>query len=441
MSPMLSPADRERAKSCRQAQRRVLESWIPLDLTVSGSVTRSRWGRQSHVARTRSLDVVFYTPFIGLMLSRGPSLPPGGAETQILMIAKGLVRRGLRVGIIVFGRPEDLPRAVDGVRIVPRPPFIKRRLIGKFIEMFVIWRVLWRTPSKVIVFRGVGLQLMLLGVFARVFGRRLVFSSANIVDFDCRLLLAKHRDARMYEIGVRLAHAIVVQTEEQIGMCRHAFGRSPALIKSLKPLAEPVASDPEAFLWVGRLVSYKRPLDYLELARSVPEARFWMVGVPPIEAKERRLAEVVVARASELPNLQLLAPRSQPEIEELMSRAVAAVNTAEFEGMPNVLLEAWTKGVPALVFSHDPGGVVSMYGLGEFAHGSKKLLAELARKQWILRDNPAERIAVARRCREYIEQNHAPEVVLDQWLEILGICTSESPQPALTEAAEPTCVG
>jgi glycosyltransferase involved in cell wall biosynthesis len=212
------------------------------------------------------------------MLSRRPSLPPGGAETQVLGIAKGLVRRGLRVGIIVYGRPEDLPRAVDGVRFVARPPFIKRRVIGKFIETFVIWRVLWRTPSKAIVFRGVGLQLMLLGVYARVSGRHVVFSSAGFADFDCRRLLAKRRDARIYEIGVRLAHAIVTRTEEQIGMCRDAFGRSPALIKSLKPLAEPVASDPQAFLWVGRLVPYKRPLEYLQLARSVPEARSGWLG-------------------------------------------------------------------------------------------------------------------------------------------------------------------
>ena len=426
---MLSPA-RSRLLRLRIATGRrggaPLKSGIPFDLTVFGSVTRSRWGLQSQVARPRPLDVVFYTPFIGLTLSRGPSLPPGGAETQILMIAKGLVRRGLRVGIIVYGRPEDLPRAVDGVRIVARPPFIKRRLIGKFIETFVIWRVLWRTPSKVIVFRGVGLPLMLLGVYARVSGRRLVFSTANIADFDCRRLLAKRRDARMYEIGVRLAHTIVVQTEEQIGMCRDAFGRSPALIKSLKPLAEPVASDPEAFLWVGRLVSYKRPLEYLQLARSVPEARFWMVGVPSIEATERPLAEVVVSQASELPNLQLLAPRSQPEIEELMSRAVASVNTAEFEGMPNVLLEAWTKGVPALVFSQIRGGGQHVPPRGirprleEAARGARAKAVDAARQS---RGTYSRCAAMPRVHRA----KHAPEVVLDQWSDILGICRQHRP--------------
>ena len=47
-----------------------------------------------------------------------------------------------------------------------------------------------------------------------------------------------------------------------------------------------------------------------------------------------------------------------------MCRAVAAVNTSEFEGMPNVLLEAWSRGVPALVLHYDPGGVVRAHRLG-----------------------------------------------------------------------------
>ena len=36
----------------------------------------------------------FYTPWIGSMLSPRKSLPPGGAETQILMLAKALAARG-----------------------------------------------------------------------------------------------------------------------------------------------------------------------------------------------------------------------------------------------------------------------------------------------------------------------------------------------------------
>lgn len=346
-------------------------------------------------------------------------MPPGGAETQVLLLSKALVRRGLRVAIVAFGRDQELPSVVDGISIIPRRPFSRRRLIGKFIETARIWRTLWLAPSSTIVFRGMGLQLAVLALYARVSGRRLVYSAANVVDFDCRRLLTKRRDAFMYEIGARLADEIVVQTEEQIGLCEATFRRPPVLIKSIEPLGDPAPQDPEAFLWVGRLVEYKRPLDYVALAKAVPEARFWMVGVPGLEPGDQPIHEAVSSAAATLPNLELLAPRANADVRGLMRRAVASVNTAEFEGMPNVLLEAWTEGVPALILNHDPGKVVENHGLGGFADGSPERLAELARAQWQTRLDPEERRAVADRCRAYIRRCHAPDVIVEEWARVL----------------------
>ena len=241
-----------------------------------------RWTAAHRCARRRRFDVLFYTPWIGSILSGSGRTPPGGAETQILMLAKGLAARGVRTAVIAFGRPDELPREVDGVTVLARAPYRRRRLVGKLAETGIIWRALWSAPSETIVYRGVGLELLILALYARVARRRLVFSSASVVDFDSRKLLAKHRDAVMYELGVRLADTIVVQTEEQVTMCRRTFGRRPALIKSIAPLARQQSAVPEAFLWVGRFVTYKRPLEYVALARAMPEARFWMIGVPPL---------------------------------------------------------------------------------------------------------------------------------------------------------------
>ena len=41
-------------------------------------------------------DVVFYMPFIGWILSANATVRPGGAETQILAIARGLAKLGVR---------------------------------------------------------------------------------------------------------------------------------------------------------------------------------------------------------------------------------------------------------------------------------------------------------------------------------------------------------
>jgi glycosyltransferase involved in cell wall biosynthesis len=382
-------------------------------------------------------DVVFYMPWIGSMLSRRAHLPPGGAETQVLMLAKGLVGRGLRVAIIAFGDPDELPAQVAGVDIVPRAQYRKRqRMIGKLVEIVHIWRSLWHTPSSVVVYRGAGLQLGLIALYTRLARRHLIFSSANIIDFDYRKLVPNRRDHFIYRLGTRLADTIVVQTEEQVELCQASFGRRPVLIKSIAPLEADQAQMPEAFLWVGRLVSYKHPLEYIALARALPEAKFWMVGVPiPQHADSELVTAEVIARADGVPNLELLPPRRHEELVSLMDRTVASVNTAEFEGMPNVLLEAWTRGVPALVLTHDPGGVVERYGLGDYAHGSAEQLAVLAREQWRTR---GERPEVSQRCRAYIEAFHAPDTVVAGWVGIVGGGTPVVGDKALAEV-EPTC--
>jgi glycosyltransferase involved in cell wall biosynthesis len=202
-------------------------------------------------------------------------------------------------------------------------------------------------------------------MYTRIVRRRLVFSTANVVDFELEKLTPKRRDLVLYELGVRLADAIVVQTEEQVELCMTAFGRRPLLVKSISMPSATKAEPPEAFLWVGRLVSYKRPLEYIALAEALPEARFWMVGVPSAnDDHPLSMTKAVTVAATRVPNLQLLPPRSHAGVQELMSRAVASVNTADFEDMPNVLLEAWWFSIPALVLTHDQSGICAEYRLG-----------------------------------------------------------------------------
>ena len=129
-------------------------------------------------------------------------------------------------------------------------------------------------------YRCAGPELGLIAMYTRIVRRRLVFSTANVVDFELEKFTPKRRDLVLYELGVRLADAIVVQTEEQVELCMTAFGRRPLLVKSISVPSATKAEPPEGFLWVGRLVSYKRPLEYIALAEALPEARFWMVGVP-----------------------------------------------------------------------------------------------------------------------------------------------------------------
>jgi glycosyltransferase involved in cell wall biosynthesis len=360
------------------------------------------------VLPSRPYDVLFSMPWAGPSLDG--SGPAGGAETQILGVARGLASAGLSVAVLVVGERSRLPREVDGVRVLTQAKAPAVRGLGGLLHDLRTLYALVRSPARVVVKRNASRSVAVAALAARLRRASFVYSSANVVDFDLGRL-EQSINVRLFEWGARAAAELVVQTDEQADLCRARFGRDPVVIRSIAERAEPRSLPPEAFLWIGRLASYKQPEAYLDLAEAVPEATFRMVGVPT-EPDGPRLAAALAERAASLPNIELLDPRPRPQLVPLVERAVAIVNTSEYEGMPNVFLEGWSRGVPALAFSHDPDGVVSRHGLGSFAGGSPERLAELARECWATRSDQRE---VAARCIGYVRRHHDFDAVCEAW--------------------------
>lgn len=362
-------------------------------------------------------DVVFYTPTIGPLLGQGATPTAGGAERQVLLLSRELARRGLRVAVVAFAL-DGLPDRSEGVDVIVRPSYRRRRgVVGKADELLRIVGSLGRARSRVIVKRGAGFDLAVIGLYARATRTRLLFSAASLVDFDYEQIDSSRRNLILYKLGVALASSIVVQSEEQAEACRRYFGREPTLIRSVAVLPDQAVNVPTAFLWIGRIVSYKRPLAYIELARSLPQARFRMVAVSAPGSAGDRLRAAVRTAAAEVGNLELLAPRPHADLMKLVSEAVAVVSTSDFEGMPNTFLEAWSRGAPAMALAHDPDGVITRHRLGTFAGGSAKVLAEQAELLW--RDRWA-RQDLSRRCRHYVAAEHSVGAVAEMWANELG---------------------
>jgi glycosyltransferase involved in cell wall biosynthesis len=365
----------------------------------------------------RRYDVAFYVPWIGPLLAEESGLSTGGAETQVFLLSRALARLGLRVCLLVFEIPGvRIPRVVDGVDVILRPPYKPhQRILGKVRETMHIRAALASVDYNVVVTRAAGPHVGLIALFGR--RARFVFASASPRDFDFVQISPKRRDRVLLWLGMRMADEIVVQTDEQRGSCLERLGRTPVLIRSLCELPDSSPTRPDAFLWIGRYNSYKRPLEYIKLARTVPEAKFRMViSSATLTEQTFDLKRQVKRAASELPNLELAHSLPRPELMNLVRRAVAIVSTSEFEGMSNVLLEGWAHGIPALVFSYDSDGIVEANRLGHVAGGSSSRFEDLARDLWASRHNRRE---LSMRCRAYVEDHHALPRVAEQWAETL----------------------
>jgi glycosyltransferase involved in cell wall biosynthesis len=366
-------------------------------------MARSRRAQNAH-------DVAFHALHAGPLLSPGAELPSGGAETQVVIIARALVRRGLRVAIIVAD--PDLPPSVDGIDLIHQRPS-RIGPLGVFAATFAAVR---QANAPVVVQCNASMDTTYVGLSARLTGRRFVFQTVNVVDFDFARLQPNRIRRAAYRLGVRLAHEVVSQTREQVRLSEERFGRSARLAVCVSEPAEPRTDAPDAFLWIGRLAWYKRPHAYLDLAEAVPEARFRMIGVPS-GPDGARLSGEVEERAASLPNVELLAPRPRDELGPLYESAVAVVNTAEFEGMPNIFLEGWAHGAPALAEIHDPDGMIVRERLGMFAAGDPVRLAQHARSLWAAREDNEE---LASRCVAYVREHHSLAAVTDVWVDLVA---------------------
>jgi glycosyltransferase involved in cell wall biosynthesis len=376
-------------------------------------------GMRQGARKREKHDVAFYVPWIGPLLTDADVTPTGGAETQVLLLARALARSGSKVRLVVFDVPgAELPASVDGVDIYVRPPYRTHQSLGKLREVASLWKAVAAADADVVVTRTAGEHVGLVGLSAKATRRRFVFASASPSDFDLARRTAKRLNRALFRLGVHTADEIVVQTEEQVALCAERFGRSSVLIRSIAEAVPRRRCEPEAFLWIGRLVNYKQPMAFVELARALPRAKFWMVGVPvPLSAEGSELLSLVERQAAELPNLEVLPPRPRAALMGLVERAVAVVSTSEFEGMPNIFLEGWARGVPALALECDPDNVIERYELGAFAHASPERFVEQARRLW---DGRLDQEDIAERCRRYIREQHSAEAVSAAWQAVLS---------------------
>jgi glycosyltransferase involved in cell wall biosynthesis len=367
-------------------------------------------------------DVTIYSPFSAALLRRSVGRV-GGAERQMLMLARGLVNLGHDVALVVYPVPDPVPDLDPRLTIVERADHAGSEgpLLGNLREGIHVARALSAADGKVVVVRTGNPVVGFIAIYCRLRRRKFVFSSASDVDFLPRPGVSRVQSA-LYKFGVRRADAVVVQSARQVELAQRAFPRTKRLIRvpSFADEAPPIGDvpAPTAFVWAGRLIDLKRPMLYAELAAAVPEARF--VIVPHISgsspASQLNTFSALERAVAETPNLELSESLPHTEMMKAIAGAVAIVNTSSFEGMPNTFLEAWSQGVPALTLAVDPDGIIAANRLGVSADGSWERFVAGARELWARR---FERSDVAERTRAYVSTAHSHDVVAGQWSELL----------------------
>ena len=357
------------------------------------------------MARNPAHDVAIYAPLAALFYG-GAQRQIGGAEVQTTMLARELARRDLAVAHVVYPLEND-PR-LDNPTLVERPPWQGPGRAPQ--EAWAGWGGLRRADAASYVIRGSGGHAIAAAAFCAAYRRPLIFSTSNDLDFDFQREDRRPLVLGIYRRAIGLARRMVVQTEHQRELARSA-GFDPWVIPSFAEPAQRTTETPRHFLWANRLVEYKLPREYLQLAAAVPEAHFIMIAGKTSETTPE-LEEFVRAEAERLPNVELHRARQRAAMHEAMAASAAVVTTSRVEGMPNMFLEAWAMGVPVLSLHVDPDRRITDGGMGIHAGGSMERLIEGARSLW---NDSAMRTEIGDRARAFVRSHHGQSTVGDRW--------------------------
>jgi len=338
----------------------------------------------------------------------------GGIETHVENLAPKLVELGHRVTACVRSPYVDPQRSKEwkGVRLL-RLWTVRSTYFETLLHSLICAVVAGARRPKIVHIQGIGPALVT--PVLRIFGLRVVVTHHGEDYSREKWGRAARTVLRLGEtLGMRFAHKRIAISHSIAKLIAAKYGKSCEVIPNGVVFADPPSQkdkiaelglEPGRYvLTVGRLVPEKRQMDLLRAFRDAG-LKGWKLAIVGRIDHKNKYADLLASEAMVTENVVMAGFQSGESLRQLYAHAGMFVLPSSHEGLPIVLLEALSYGVPVLVSDIPPNlEVVSdpshIFPMGDVADLGAKMsaLAEL-------RLNPAEREAIRRGCARRYDWN------------------------------------
>ena len=365
--------------------------------------------------------ICFVAPETWPLIAGWKNIPViGGAEVQQSLIAPALAARGYKVSMVTLDHGQGDGVEVKGVKVytmhkpdegVPVLRYFHPRLTG-------LWNAMKRADADIYYHRTAAAITGFVALFCQRHGRRAIYSGASDKDFIPGTQdIAFARDRWLFDYGLKHVDRVFCQNDRQIKRLQGNYGIEGVLVPNTYSPPEDARADREGYvLWIATIRQQKRPHFALDIARRLPHRRFVIVGAPDAAPKEAAYVAEFMEQAKALPNVDYRGFVPFEQADRIFDGAALVLNTSTYEGFPNIFLQAWARGIPAVGFV-DTG---SRCPEGRPIYDLASDTADAAVKVERLLSDEAAWLEASARSRAHFEEKHSLHAVLDLYEKELG---------------------
>lgn len=348
-------------------------------------------------------------------LLKGEGDRVGGAELQMVNLARELSKRSYDVSFMVFNSLSSSIEEIDGITVYNSfniknsgYSYLKPKNISLLIKNLDV------INPDILVQRAVSPLTGILSLYAKLKKKVFLYSVASDQDIIFNLHVKNIKDLINipYIIGIRYSTCVLCQSMNQkILLDKYSTQIKSELVKNIYNFKINKYEKNKEFdtdvLWVGRCEKVKRPEMFIELAKKLPDMRFQMICASSKENLE--YYQQISQLANETNNIKFLGFIPHEKISTYYSKSMMLVCTSLREGFPNTFLEAWGHEIPVVSLGIDPDGIISKYNLGFCSRNFNELVNDVE----ILSTDAHLREKMCFNGREYVSSEHSVDKILD----------------------------
>jgi glycosyltransferase involved in cell wall biosynthesis len=370
------------------------------------------------MSKLKLLFLDFQIPF----LLKNDNYPVGGACVRQLALVKGLVSLGHEVGILTWrGSKQYVGKELDFDLVESYSLNVGIRKFRYFYYQFPAqFKAVKYYKPDFIFQKGAGSITGTMALIAKSLKIPFVYMAGNDIDADGRYRQRlSYLDSKVYEYGIKNSTKIIVQNSYQKGAFEKRFKlRNTSIIHNPVYYENDELSEPKPLrdrryvAWLGVFQPQKNLPALLEIIKKTPKREYRIGGM--LQTNSKYDIKAVVKKISSQPNVEMIGFLKRHEVIPFLADAIALLNTSYYEGFSNTFLESWLAGTPVITRSIDPDNIISTKGVGMVAEEYSEIPALLRELNGSMNYQ-----SLARRCRDYVIQNHNAGNIAEKFIACL----------------------